>query len=275
MNSFAPRIHVIFRVCDLVYSVRGASRPFNLSKRNLIRLCFYSLVESIKNYPHTIHILGDSLSNEIKSFFKLFDIKLHQFEAMGNDESIRQSFHLAKTFPIDDWVYFCEDDYLHVPHCFEWVKIFFEEKETALGYLPKSKWPYLLTGDLRKKNLYLHLTDYPDRYDKDRKHPSFIFQTSLGHWRQIHNTTFSFLTSTFTVKKKLKYLIKAARQANDYYLSKKLYGQRVFWTKGLCLSPMPSLATHMQNGAMSPIIDWEKIFYFWMKRYQSTGYGLE
>jgi hypothetical protein len=124
----SPKINIIFRTCDAVNAVHKAPRPFDLDKKTLIKICFKSLHNALQSYNYNIVILGDNLSEEMKDFFKTFDIKLIE-GVFGNDNSIRETIKIATQFPDNEWVYFCEDDYLHTPDSFEKIITLINEKE--------------------------------------------------------------------------------------------------------------------------------------------------
>jgi len=42
-------------------------------------------------------------------------------------------------------------------------------------------------------------------------------------------------------------------------LSEKIYGRIIFNNKALCVSPIKGLSTHMTEGVMTPLIDWELV----------------
>jgi hypothetical protein len=84
-----PTYHIIFRTCDIVQSLHNAPRPFNLNKRDLIKVCFKSLYNAVKEYPHKITILGDRLSGEMQDFFRSYPVTLLN-EELGNDKSLRR-----------------------------------------------------------------------------------------------------------------------------------------------------------------------------------------
>lgn len=252
------KINVIFRTCDTVNSVHQTPRPFGLDKKTLIKISFISLVESIKDFEHEIFVIGDKLSDEMISFFSSFHVNL-TLGNYGNDESIRQTLILAKGLPEDEWVYFCEDDYVHRPETFTYIVELIENRKEYLSYLPGRKLLRFLIGDLASIPLVIHPTDYPDRYLKTHRKQSFIFVSKYCHWRQISNTTFTFLTEAKTVKNYYKVFLEASNGANDGVLSKKIFGRLNFINKALCVSPMPSLTAHMHNTTLSPLVDWEKI----------------
>ncbi len=87
-----------------------------------------------------------------------------------------------------------------------------------------------------------------------------MFLSKYCHWRQITNTTHTFIAQTKTLKKFEKEIRKSARQYSDAYLSLKVYGKNYLAGKALCVCPIPGLSTHLTEGVMSPFVDWQ--FYF-------------
>ena len=129
----APIIHVIFRACDVVNAVNANPRPFDLDKTTLVKLSFQSLWDSLQHIPHTIHVIGDKLSPDLQSFFKEKNVNLIEGD-FGNDESIRQTLLLGARFPAEDWVYFCEDDYVHVPHAMTFIHNFLQNPASFMNH---------------------------------------------------------------------------------------------------------------------------------------------
>jgi hypothetical protein len=258
-STAEPHFHVIFRACDVVLAVNKAARPWNLDKRSLIQICFKSLYEALKPVSHSISVLGDKISPELTAFFEQHDVKLIHGD-FGNQESIRQTLALADAVPDTDtdWIYFCEDDYLHVPHAFEWIRDFILNRHVSMKHKPRLHSLASLI-DLAKADLVIFPPDYPDRYGGKYRRFSLVFHAGLSHWRQVTDTTFTFLLQGRTFRKYRHVLMKASTGANDRYLSRKLYGRWHFLNKALCVSPMPSLSTHMHGNVMSPLVDWQAV----------------
>lgn len=262
----SPKINIIFRSCDAINAVHNSPRPFGLDKKTLIKVCFKSLYNSAQGHNYTIIVLGDNLSEEMKEFFRQFDLELIE-GVFGNDASIRETIKIAQSFNDDEWVYFCEDDYLHKKEAIGNIINLIENKDNILP--SKIQYKQLLRKRevvlfsfkryFTKPNLVIHPCDYPDRYDIKHATKNFIFHTQKSHWRQIFDTTFTFLIEAKEVKRNKKTLIKASFRANDRYLSKNLFGKSFFYNKLLCVSPMPSLSTHMHKETMSPIVNWEEL----------------
>ncbi|MFM8569212.1 MAG: hypothetical protein ACKOB6_06385 [Candidatus Kapaibacterium sp.] len=266
----APTIHVIFRACDKVNAVNNNPRPFMLDKTSLVAISFQSLLDSLRDVPHTVHVLGDKLSPALRAFFLKRGVQLIEGD-FGNDESIRQALLLGAAVADDDWVYFCEDYYVHVPHAMRTIHRFFATPESWLEH-PKRLYTWSSFIDLRKRDLVVHPTDYPDRYRGKYRRFSLILHSQDCHWRQITDTTFTFLLKASVLRKRLPFLLRCAKGANDRMLSRGLYGRLTFFGKALGVSPMPGLATHMHRDTMSPLTDWESIVDALRARLQEEGF---
>ncbi len=250
------KINVVFRACDFVVSVNKSPRPFDLNKTEIIKICFKSLIASIELYPHKITVLGDKLSDELISFFQQYDIQLINGN-YGNDESLRQSITIASEFPEDEWVYLCEDDYLHHPDCFKHIITLIKEKD-VITFKKRNRFNKNKISEV-KPDIVIHPPDYPDRYNVFDNDQSFIFHTSTHHWRQIANTTFTFMLEVSVLKKHFLLLNKSTKNAQDGLLSKMLYGRNEFKNKCICLSPIPGLSNHMHIDTFTPLVDWSVV----------------
>ncbi|MEC4003520.1 hypothetical protein OX283_002520 [Flavobacterium sp. SUN052] len=264
--SVSPKINIIFRACDKVNSAHGSPRPFGLDKKTLIKICFKSLYNSLQGYNYNIIVLGDDLSIEMKAFFLKYNVQFNE-GIYGNDKSIRETIKIAEQFNDNEWVYFCEDDYLHTPETFQKIITLINERETIIPgnfrikqLLRKREITLIsIPRFFKKPEIIIHPCDYPDRYSFKFSTPNFIFHTSDCHWRQVSDTTFTFLMKAESVKKYKDKLLKASNKANDRFLSKNLFGKSLFYNKLLCLSPMPSLTSHMHDQTMSPLVNWKKL----------------
>jgi hypothetical protein len=253
---------IIFRTCDKVSAVNRLPRPFGLDKRSVIELCFQSLVTSLDGIPHSIHVIADDISDGLRDFFRQFPVTLSE-GTFGNEGSIRASLELAKTFADADWVYLAEDDYLHTPQAFLWIDDFIRNRDQILLTRPPSRLGRWLLDDLRRRPevqpLVIHPADYPDRYLPHRRERAFIFLSQYCHWRQIWYTTFTFLAQASTFKQFAPLLVRFAAGADDDTLSRRLYARGHMRGKALCVSPIPGVATHMHEGVMTPLVDWEAL----------------
>jgi hypothetical protein len=165
--------------------------------------------------------------------------------------------------PDKEWVYFCEDDYLHVPQAFVWIDDLIENRRDILSYSPRPPWMAFLASGLAGRPLVIHPPDYPDRYKPNRRIPSFLFLSRYCHWRQVTNTTFSILTQAKTIRRYRRIWEKASTNAKDGLLSRRMYARFSFWGKALCVSPIPGVAAHMHESTMPLHGDWHR----WTEQY--------
>ena len=159
------------------------------------------------------------------------------FNQMSNMSNIHQSLLLAKKS--EDLVYFVEDDYIHSVQSIKEMILTYEKLSSML-----------------KKDLILCPTDYPYLY-RDIENTS-IFLGDKRHWRSIKETLCTFLMSKDMVIKYWDELTSACKF--EHYPFEKPFHD--IYEKEYCLSPIPSLATHLTNinsiFGLSPNIDWKK-----------------
>lgn len=241
------KLNVIFRTCDVVNAVHGTDRPFGFTKEKLINYCFVSMLRSLKiceqkyDINHDFYIVGDRLHDKRMEWYKAHEPKLIINDEFTNGPSIAKTFELAKDFDDEEWIYFCEDDYLHMDDTIDIIYEFIDNRDMhLLSY--------------KTCDLFIHPVDYPDRYSRteDLYEKWHIFISKYSHWRQIYNTTYTFLCQVKSFKKYFDIFMESAPNWNDSLFSKNVFRKNDV----ICLSPMPSLACHMHEVSMSPFIDW-------------------
>ena len=255
------KYQILFRACDKIESVHKDKRPFGLNKLETIKVSFYSLYQSLQDFTYQFTIIGDDLSKELQDFFEQFNHVIVDNCKLGSAaKSLQKQIDLALETYSDDWVYMCEDDYLHSPQAFKYISEFIGNKEMYLKTSSQKKnYMNRIIGDLSYIPLIIHPPDYPDRYEPPWKRMSFIFLSKYCHWRQISNTTHTILLKSSTLKK-FKNQIKASSIGpSDSILSEKIYGRILLNNKAICISPIKGLSTHMAEGVMTPLIDWQLI----------------
>ena len=255
------KYHILFRACDKVESVHNGQRPFDLNKLETIKVSFFSLYQSLKGSQYQFIIIGDDLSQELINFFGFFeDVVVHNAKMGSASKSLQKQIAMALDVPSDEWIYMCEDDYLHSPQAIKYISEFIENKEKYLKTSSKNNnYMNRIIGDLSNIPLIIHTPDYPDRYMPPWKRLSFIFLSKYCHWRQITNTTHTILLKSSTIKKFEKHIKASSIGPSDSKLSEKIYGRIFFKNKALCVSPIKGLSTHMTEGVMTPLIDWELV----------------
>ena len=256
------KYQILYRACDKVQSAHKGKRPLGLSKTQIIKVCFYSIYQAIQGMSYKFVIVGDDISQELLNFFSLFEDIIINNDVLGStSKSLQIQKDLALEVPDDEWVYMCEDDYLHTQFSFQYISEFIENKERYLKTSPKNKnYMNRIIGDLSIIPLIINPPDYPDRYMPPWKRLSFIFLSKYCHWRQITNTTHTILLKSSTIKKFEKHIKASSIGPSDSKLSERIYGRIFFKNKALCVSPIKGLSTHMTEGVMTPLVDWELVY---------------
>lgn len=241
------KLKIIYRTCEIVKSMHGTDRPFSMTKSEIIDACFGSLINSAQKSSTDceIIIVGDRLSKERISFYKPYasHFVLGEF---GNGKSIEKTFNVADESDDKSCIFFCEDDYFFTPNAIDYMMDFIIKKNQ---YLP----------GFEETELFIHPPDYPDRYKfpdpftKKSFNTYFLCLSNYCHWRQIPSTTFTILCEKKSYSKFRNIFYASAPTWNDQLLSKEIY------SRSLCISPIPGLATHLHDVAMTPIVDWNKL----------------
>ena len=158
---------------------------------------------------------------------------------ISNMSNIHQSLNIAKN--CEDLVYFVEDDYLHELDSIEEMIFTYERVSTQIN-----------------KELIICPADYPYLYSNLQN--TNIFLGNKYHWRRIEETLCTFLTSKDLVNKYWDDFTSACK--TEHYPFEKPFHN--IYKKELCISPIPSLATHFTNinsaYGLSPFINYKKLW---------------
>ena len=218
-------IHILYR---LITTENNQKRPRGYSKQ----ACFSSLIQAM-SHGITLKVYLNRGPCDW-----LYDTEVENIDTKDMSETALLVYHEALKFPDADWVYFCEDDYVHEPdalvkmmHCIKDVK------------------PDLIS-----------LYDHPDRY-RDLPEHNFtqgkndIFISRDHHWRTIPSTCMTFGAS-----------VKVLRENQDLfekwtYIDFELFPRILGFkeprpNKYLMVGAIPSLATHYQTGYLAPYAEW-------------------
>ena len=134
------KYQIIFRACDKIESVHKDKRPFGLNKLETIKVSFYSLYQSLQDFKYQFIIIGDDLSKELQDFFEQFnDVTVDNCKLGSAAKSLQKQIDLALEVPDNEWIYMCEDDYLHSSYSFKFLSEFIENKEKYLQTSGKKK----------------------------------------------------------------------------------------------------------------------------------------
>lgn len=239
-------IHIFYRHYN-VEGNNGQGRPIWFDYRK----CFINLIDSIyipspsytevgkfdERIKITVVYDGDSLNdNWIGKIFSDYNYPFMDFVKIqaGSDwESFKQTCEIIKNnknITKDDFVYFLENDYLHVYGWIDKVLDLFKEFNVD----------------------YVSLYDHGDKYflSQYQNLLSKIISTKSSHWRTTPSTCGSFIINKelFDVDYSILYTFKGDH-AKFLWLHKN--------RKRFVLTPIPSLSTHCVEPFLAPSIDWQ------------------
>ena len=236
-------------------------RYCNLPKIELVKGCYTSLVNSIKNvkgYEVQLTILDDHSSPELVEYLHSqstgIDYQLIHLEEKGYNHSAHQQWLICRDSEAD-LVYSIEDDYLHCPSAIQ---------EMLDSYL-------IFTNRLRRDDVVIFPFDEPSEYDPPNR-TDYIVHGSARHWRTGIFTTNVMLTRPQLFKDHWELFEVLALKYNGDYLNPRTehYEEsNTIWkiwdsNRAIRFNPIPSLALHMQfDQQRDPFIDWQQ----WWKDY--------
>jgi hypothetical protein len=148
------------------------------------------------------------------------------------------NYIIEQKYNDEDIIYFLEDDYLHKPG---WVDIMLEGFEH-------------IEAD------YYTLYDHPNKYWNGMwdKFPSYILTTPSTHWRTAVSTTNTYACKFKTLKKHFDIHVQYCDLVEKWVKDHNKFTH--LWNSGSNLvSCIPGYSTHVEDGMLSPIINWENI----------------
>lgn len=256
------KIHIIIRTHDQSNVHKDWRKRYcNLSKFDIVKGCYISLIKSIQNandHGIKITILDDHSSDSLISMIHQeshgIDYEFVRLEQSGYNHSAHQQYLRCRDSTAD-LVYSVEDDYLHC--------------DTAISEMIES---YEIFADrIKDKSILLYPFDEPSEYDPPSR-ADFLVHGSRRHWRTGIFTTNVMMTAPQLFRDHWNQFETLALKYNGNYLEPRdeHYEESntiwPIWQQGLAVrfNPVPSLALHMQfDQQKDPFIDWEQ----WWEKY--------
>jgi hypothetical protein len=216
------------------------------------------LVRALEGQSHSILEIGDGLSDGAAAFFEaLPGVTLRREQLLSPEKTLALQVELGLKEADETWVYFCEDDYLHTRDSFSRIRALIDGQADILDTIgARRNWLPRLGGNVAYRPLFIHPSDYPDRYLRKDRRPSYLFAAPDGHWRQTSHTTHTFMAQGRAMRRFQTALRASVNGCNDKLLSRSIYGGVFSRDKALCVSPLPGFACHFTDGVMSPFVDW-------------------
>ena len=268
-------LDVILRTCMTVDMLtQSKKRILEEKKEEYSRRTLISILKSInyaknifKDTIFKIYIIAhnsnkkqidklENILNTSKIHFEILNLKLSEFSEKiknineenkkvtdnqkSNMSNIHQSLFLSRE-KSQDLTYFVEDDYIDELPAISEILLTFEKISSIIN-----------------RDLIICPTDYPYLYTQNEN--TKIFLGENRHWRQIDHTLCTFFTSKKIVEKYWEDFTSMCK-FEHYPFEKPLHN---IYKQELCISPIPSLATHFTNinsvYGLSPNVNWKKLW---------------
>ena len=238
---------IYWRVCEQQETLSFVPRWKNLGKIEIIKKCWISLQNSIGKEDEII-VVEDGCSTETLDYLKekntsklsFHHVKPHKHIStdllegkVGHFIEVSNLIDQKTKMQPDEIHFMCNDDFLFLPIAIDAMKSIFEDGWTGFVI------PY----------------DYPDRYTLDKTRLCELYLGRFCHWRTVPSCTSITSDKGSTWQQYMRSFKRNATYNDDswtweaYSLAK---------SKALC--PIPGLATHLTEGCMTPLIDWDKIW---------------
>jgi len=227
---------------DIIYRCCGKETIVGIGQKRLSRpswfdkiKCYKSTWDMTQNDPSTfsMHVIYDGERSPLLDYIegmRVSDGAIYKVGYGTQYGSIEYQWELADKLT-GDWIYFCEDDYLHSPDAAR----------------------VMVEGALRFELLSLY--DHLDRYtrtDDRTTGKETVALTHSCHWRTAESTC-----STWAVSRQMWNQIREVaihHGPNDRSFFYDLISRNVrLWT------PIPARSTHCMKGYMSPLVNWNEV----------------
>jgi hypothetical protein len=264
-------IAIAYRIYPLVSKETAI---YSDNKYLLSEFCLYSFAKSLQNINAKIFVILDACPPEYDELFNKylnkFDFELIHKEGIGNAGTFNLQMELLLNQEFSDTIYFAEDDYYYLDNSFQLMLEFMQ------------------SGNVDFITPY----DHPDYYNIGFHNYKSEIKFHNHHWRSTISTTMTFMTTKNILQKtkkvfesylknnsdaslwasisgnqfrNLKYIFKNIinNKTNFKYFLKSYYYNPIFTVfkkKYRLMSPIPSLAVHMEKKFLSPRIDWYRLF---------------
>jgi hypothetical protein len=224
------KMDIIYRCCES--EVKPPFKHIRPKWFNKIK-CLETFLISIKNASDIINnvtFLHDGPTGELYNNIPK-DFKIECVDYRNNEKSLLRTFDIADSLN-SDYIYFVEDDYLHL------------EKSIRIIYEGVKK--------LKLVNGYDHLDRYirDDDLSKDKESITFLEETNC-HWRTVESTC-----CTWACTRNMWNDIKES--ARYYKLEDRKFFRNLIKNGVRLWTPIPGVTTQVDD-KLSPSIDWSKL----------------
>lgn len=242
---------------------------FSQDKYKLSQLCLKSFKDSLGDLKVKLIVLLDNCPEEYNELFKKYfeeeDLELIELKGIGNQATFDLQIKLLLEQQYSEKVYFAEDDYFYLPDQFKELIEFMDNYD-----------------DVDFVSAYDHLDYYNHPL---HQHKYEIRSANARKWRTANSTCLTFLTTKKTLTESqevlktyvngnydssmwlalTKYQINPLKMFKSTEMRKIIFRvwsdswrQVISGKKFKLWTPLPSIATHMENNCIAPGINWKK-----------------
>lgn len=250
----------------------GAKSPafFPNDKFTLSAVCLRSFKRALGNLSVKIWAILDGCPPEYEALFRdvlgEHDLEILRQEKRGNQKTFSQQIDLLVRQTDAEYVYFAEDDYFYFPEALEKMANFMRENEDVDFVTPYDHPDSYYTSSRHERHL---VRPFGDRYWRTASSTCLTFLTSRKNLLRTESIFRSYSSGNMDCPIWLA-LTQKAGLANPRVhwhdaFRLKLWGKAWVWgIRNILFSrsyklwvPMPTLATHMEAGCLSPLVDWQ------------------
>lgn len=235
------KLTIIYRISNNSYKKERLEKA---TKEN----CLKNALKTFSSNNINWLILGDNLNNETFELINtLIKDKPNILFKHINSGSGAASFNIALDealkLPEDEWVYFLEDDYFHLPNSYKIIK-----EGTGLGAN------------------YISLYDHPDKYINGANpevegggEVTRLIISKSCHWKITNSTTMTFVSSVKTLKEDESILRKWTK--DNYPEDFKMFLELRDIGRVL-ITPVPGFSTHCEKKWLTPSFSYDNEYYW-------------
>ncbi len=228
----------------MIVYYRVSNNGYNKSKLDYATkvYCLNNALKQFYNNTNTFNIVADNVTDK-DLISDLKDLEIQginvEYTSLNNGASFRYILDKALLLDDDEYVYFLEDDYIHLDGSDKIIKEGLERSD------------------------YVSLYDHPDKYiDGNRGGNPFVegggeitrvILTGLSHWKLTNSTTMTFACKVSTLKDDSELWRECVSESypKDFATFMKLREKN----KTL-ITPIPSMSTHCENNWLAPLRNW-------------------
>ena len=237
INTPLQDLVCFFRISDEYQCGNKKNKPDYVTKKGC-------LLNFLKVFGKTnVFIIADCCSEDTLRWLSSLELVIFKTQYKNGARSFLHAVRLAIEYlQAEQWVYFVEDDYLHVKGC----------RDVLLEGLDISDYVTLYSHPDKFKNA----TDGGNPLVSDNSEETRVYLTKSCHWKLTNSTTMTFATTVKILKDDYNIMTHFCSGAypEDFRMFRYLIEQK----KRKLISSIPGYSSHMETAHLSPLVDWEK-----------------